>query len=330
MNIKTLILFLAIVVSACGDNSYQGQAFTEKMGGSQRISNMDIKLVPSASIELNKDKFKSNVDLILVKLVADQVLLEKRINSYEQLKKISISLQDNETILKPIDPSLLKSALSLLETIQISNKSKEVGIQSDFEKLKTAKHPKIFFLTNYTNENLVTKTDADGKFSFKSSVKDLPVVIAGKDDSYWYVNLPEKSDIPLNLTNDNQFETECKDCFFGSEKSKNIQNEISTYALGKINALKAKENINVVNNKYEKLASSAIYLAKKHHQILATIGSLPVRKALSEGLGNTIGGISRRADIRRAELSLEISEIDAREKHAELTKELINKVAELN
>jgi hypothetical protein len=329
MKLKALALVLSLILFGCGDSSFQGQAFVDVAGASQRISNMDIKLIPISSIDNNKEKFKSNVDEILSKLTSDKSNSNKRKSLHEQLKKIADVLLDNESILKPIDGNLLKSAMSMLEELQNSIKSKDATLQKNFESLKLAKNPNIYILDKYADEYLATKTDADGRFKLKVNTKDVSLIVANKDNILWCLTLPEKTDIPLNLTLSNNFESECKECFFGSEKSKGIIGEISNYAVKKLESVNVSESATFEDKQMEKLAASVSALSKKHHQILKTIGRLPIDKALSQGLGDTISGISMRADIRREEINLEISIIEAREKHSTLVKEFIDKITEL-
>jgi hypothetical protein len=323
------LVMATAMLAGCGEKVYHGQAFIKTSESTIKLSDLEIKVIALSSLEKNIPNFKEN----LSKLAFESENRVKSINSHlselETLKSVAKILVGNEDVLKPLEPSGMKALLEELARLEEIKITKVNDVNQTIESLQTALNPSIYFLPTYASELVRTRTDADGRFKLNFDGKTPAAVVANSDSRYWFVNLPKPSGEPLYLTEANQHDSpSCISCFFKGDSSKTVVAAVAMHAKSVVDEVKTVTISDAAADKKDSLYTQALALASKHKMILTTIGELPVTKALSAGLTG-----ERRARqayaIQRTEIELELSILQAQEKHRQLTRATLERASEL-
>lgn len=325
----TLLIFITLL-AGCGKTAYNGQAFVKTLESTTKISDLEIQLISPSAINENISKFKENLSKIAIESDSRIKNINLHLVELETLKSVVKIIASNEEILKPLEPGLMKAVREEIAKLDEIKKLKIDNINESIKSLQAALNPSIYFMPNYGSELIRTRTDADGRFKLNFDGKSPAVVIANRDQRYWFVTLPKPSDEPLYLTESNQHGApSCDSCFFNSDSSKTVVSAVAMYAKSLIGDPKTVAILDpAAANKKDTLYLQALTLASKHNNILNMFGQLPVTKSLVERLSGP-GKAEAQYEIRKAEISLGIDVLQAQEKSRELSKLILERAVEL-
>jgi hypothetical protein len=326
---RILISLLVFALIGCGETTYNGEAFVKNGSDTVKLSDMEIVLTTGKDLLANSISYKANVDKLVTGIQSKGAKLEIIQAQKKNFDSMSLVFLSNENALKPIDPNILPAAQKILEEIKNLYLSKKAELDAEIEQIKAGVQPAIFFDPALQNIKLKTRTNAEGKFSFKIKEEEDLVLVANSGASFWYISLPkEKRDIAL--ADSNLHNAKCSTCFFSQEKSALLTKEIQSYAVEKIAASSVGITKLSLSSEDETLNTELEALSKKFKGIPARVGEITQNDGLANMIASSGGFVAEmRARNKSSAIQLEIDVVKLRAKNDELLKTFLKRVTEL-
>lgn len=310
---KLRIAFFALMILAgCGETSYKGQAFVKSGDGTSKLADMEVFVASGKDLSNSTETYRHSVDKIAAQLQSASAALSHMKLRIEENNRIANILTEDEAQIKPIDPSILKSARSSLEDVSTQWMAKKLKLDAEITQLKAGNHPAIFLEHAEKSAVVKVKTDADGKFELKIKGDADLVVVAHKGPYYWYVTLA-KTTPELILADSNLHDTKCATCYFTSEQTKALRSELAAYALEKQAASQSATPIAAISSEEAAFSKDVEDQAKKYKLVGARYGNIIETDGYLDLLASSGASTAQlRGDNRRKMLKLEMDLINYR------------------
>lgn len=314
------------MLAACSDQTFQGQAFlADKSGAATRLSDMEIHVVEEQSFLSAQKEYRENIDRIIGSIASRENSVTRIELQMKELKQIEAVLLNNEDKIKPVDPTILSSVtVSLNEISDIISITRQL-LNSAQVDLENGSDPEVYFLKAYPGEVYNTRTDVDGKFSFKLDKPQSAIIATRKDKVYWYVRL-SKNATSINITNSNEFKTSCVDCVIMSPEASRLKVSLSAYAKEQASNIKGRGQVATLAANADDLLIRARQLNQEFDRIVRALAKVPTELSHLEIL-KMAGGVTAGfvAEVRNREIDLKIKLLAARDKHTSLCKEFASR-----
>lgn len=330
MNIKFIcITFTCIFLTACGDVGFHGQAFIKQGDVVNKLSDMEIRVIDEASFASEEEQFKKNVEIVNAAILNKQNQHSVKDKELQTLRKALVSLTEVEQLLAPLNPPILPTVKSKLEAVEGLSKASLQRLLHEVESLKQGSHPAVYFIETLGSAALSTRTDADGKFSFKVRDPKGRILVASKNQHYWYLRLPEK-DSEINLSDSNVYESSCSSCAFAGELNRDVRNKIGAYAIAKMKK-KGEENEGKDEGQMAEKASDELVvnsgqLIKRAKAHAKEYNSLIVSQSVLDGLTSMGAPAAQYSlDLKMEAINLQEAVLNSREMLKQYSNELLKR-----
>lgn len=320
-----VIVVLTIFLVACGDVDFHGQAFVKAGDVVTKISDLEIHVINESELLSAKEEFKKNAEATYSQIIKNIRHLEDKNDELQVMNATLANLLEVEKYIKPIDSQILPSAIVKLKTADSSIKSASEKLSKELENLKKGNHPAIYFMGNAGRDILTTRTDADGRFSIKINKPNGKIIVAQKDERYWFLRFPEKES-EIYLSDSNTFESACQTCAFTGDSSQEVRNMISAYiaekALVKNNSGIEAEMKNTPKMITEDSVTRSAALVKNAKALPKKIEAVMVSKAFATVLTG-VRAVEAEYELQKRSLNIQEEIIVLRENHKNYSIDLL-------